>query len=119
MPEIFFIFVRQLSGLFLMDPSALSYAMRFSRILLSTSFLFGLFFVLASTLQAMGEARGALIVNLSRQGFIFIPALLILNSLVGLNGLIWAQPIADVLSTALVILTYLKTIKKTELRATL
>lgn len=112
-----FVFVRQLSGLFLTDPSALSYAMRFSRILLSTSFLFGLFFVLASALQAMGAAVSALIINLSRQGFIFIPALLILNSLLGLNGLIWAQPIADVLSTVLVIFIYLKTIKGLERKA--
>lgn len=73
-----------------------------------------MFFVLASTLQAMGAAVGALIVNLSRQGIIYIPMLLILNVILGLNGLVWAQPVADVLSTALVIFIYLKTIRKLE-----
>ena len=57
---------------------------------------------------------GALIVNLSRQGIIYIPMLLILNVILGLNGLVWAQPVADVLSTALVIFIYLKTIRKLE-----
>lgn len=111
------VFVKVLSGLFLTDPNALEYAIRFSRILLSTSFLFGLFYVLCSTLQAMGEAGSALVINLSRQGIIFIPALLILNSIFGLKGLVWAQPIADVLSTALVIFLYLRVIRRLERQA--
>lgn len=102
------IFTKPLSGLFLTEPNALSYSIRFTRVLLSTSFLFGLFYILTSSLQAMGEAKRAMIINISRQGIIYIPALLILNKLLGMNGLIWAQPIADVLSTALVILLYLK-----------
>ncbi len=108
------VFVRDLSGLFLTDAAALAYSVHFSRVMLTTSFLFGLFYVLVNTLQAMGEARAALIINLSGQGIIYIPAVLILNSTLGLNGLIWAQPIADVLSTALVVILYLKSIRKME-----
>lgn len=102
------IFANPLSRMFLTEPNALSYSTRFSRILLSTSFLFGLFYILTNALQAMGEARRAMIINISRQGIIFIPVLLVLNWILGMNGLIWAQPIADVLSTALVIFLYLK-----------
>ena len=40
-------------------------------------FLFGVFNVLANALQAMGAATAALIVNLSRQGIIYSPALLL------------------------------------------
>lgn len=63
-------------------------------------------------LQSMGAATRALIVNLSRQGLIYIPALFILQAFLGIDGLVWAQPVADILSTLLVIVLYLKTLKK-------
>lgn len=107
-----YIFTDQLVSLFLSDASAFSYGVQFVRILLTTSFLFGVFYVLCSSLQAVGAAVPALIVNLSRQGFIYIPALFILQSVFGYSGLIWAQPAADVLSTILVIVLYFHTAKK-------
>lgn len=39
-----------------------------------TSFLFGVFYVLINALQARGAATESLIVNISRQGLIYIPA---------------------------------------------
>ena len=86
--------------------------MQFSRILLSTSFLFGLFYVLCNALQAMGAATEALVVNLSRQGIIYIPAVFIMRTLLGITGLVWAQPVADVLSLALVAVLYIFTMRK-------
>ena len=86
--------------------------MQFSRILLSTSFLFGLFYVLCNALQAMGAATEALVVNLSRQGIIYIPAVFIMQTLLGITGLVWAQPVADVLSLALVAVLYIFTMRK-------
>ena len=96
----------QIVGAFLTDPAAFDYAVSFVRILLTTSCLFGMFYVLGSALQGMGAATAALIVNLSRQGVIYIPALFILEAAVGMNGLLWAQPVADMLSTALVAALY-------------
>ncbi len=49
---------------------------------------------------------------MSRQRIIFIPALFILKAALGLNGLIWAQPVADVLSLALAAVLYIKTFRK-------
>ena len=117
MTALCYALVKPAARAFLTDPSALGYAMRFARVLLSTGFIFGLYYVLTSTLQAMGAAGSALVINLSRQGFLFIPALLIMSSLFGLTGLIWAQPLADLLSTILVVFLYLRTIKRVERRA--
>lgn len=103
---ICYLFTNQIVSAFLSDPAAYSYAVEFSRILLTTSFLFGVFYVLINTLQAMGAATPALIINLSRQGIIFIPALFILQAVVGINGLIWAQPVADLLSIGLAAILY-------------
>lgn len=108
MTVICYLFTNQIVSAFLSDPSAYSYAVEFSRILLTTSFLFGVFYVLINTLQAMGAATPALIINLSRQGIIFIPALFILQAAVGINGLIWAQPVADLLSIGLATILYIR-----------
>ncbi len=105
---ICYLFTNQIVSAFLSDTAAYSYAVEFSRILLTTSFLFGVFYVLINTLQAMGAATPALIINLSRQGIIFIPALFILQAVVGINGLIWAQPVADLLSIGLAAILYIR-----------
>ena len=102
----------QIVGAFLTEPAAFDYAVAFTNILLTTSILFGLFYVLCNSLQAMGAATPALIVNLSRQGIIYIPALFILQAWLGVSGLVWAQPVADILSTALVLFHYFRVSRK-------
>ncbi len=88
-------------SVFLTDAAAYDYGVSFARILLCTSFLFGVFYVITNALQALGAAKESLIVSISRQGLIYIPAMFILGALFRENGLIWAQPVADVLSLLL------------------
>lgn len=102
----------QIVGAFLTDSAASGYAVQFARILLTTSSLFGVFYVLINTLQAMGAAAASLVINLSRQGILYIPALFILQAAMGMTGLVWAQPAADILSTILAAALYLKTVSK-------
>lgn len=68
---------------------------------------------MVNAIQAMGAGTEALIMNISRQGMIFIPALFILEAMIGINGLVWVQPVADVLSMILVIVLYMRCAKKT------
>lgn len=117
MTGVCYLFTNQIVNAFLTDAAAFNYAVQFARILLTTSFLFGVFYVLSNSLQAMGAAKAALIVNLSRQGIIYIPALFLLNVALGAAGLAWAQPVADLISTALVAVLYLRTRRTAELRA--
>ena len=112
MTGLCYLFTKQIVQAFLNEPEAFHYAVQFVYILLTTSCLFGVFYVLGNALQAMGAAAEALIINLSRQGFIYIPALFIMNAAIGVNGLIWAQPVADLLSTAMVVALYLRTLQK-------
>ena len=107
-----YVFNHQIVGLFLSELEALQYGVEFSQILLTTSFLFGVFYVLSNALQAMGAATSALIINMSRQGLIFIPALFILKTVMGMKGLLWAQPVADILSVILVVVLYRTSLKK-------
>lgn len=112
MTALCYIFSEQLVRIFLTDSDALEFGVRFLRILLTTSFLFGMFYVLANALQAAGAATAALIVNLSRQGIIYIPALFLLRNILGADGLVWAQPAADLLSMAIVAILYIRTVNK-------
>ncbi|MBO4359705.1 MAG: MATE family efflux transporter [Eubacteriaceae bacterium] len=107
-----FIFTPQIVRAFLTDEAAFGYGLRFSRILLSTSFLFGVYFVLTNTLQAMGAATPSLIINLSRQGLIYIPLLFVLGELLGMEGLVWTQPAVDVISLLLAVWLYLRVYRR-------
>lgn len=107
-----YVFTNQIVGVFLTDPNAFDYAVEFARILLSTGPVFGIFYVLTNALQAMGAAMPSLIINISRQGLIYIPALFLLNAILGVNGLVWAQPIVDVISLVVGIGMYSKVSRK-------
>lgn len=107
-----YLFTDQIVSVFLTDMAAFDYGVSFARILLYTSFLFGVFYVLINALQACGAAMESLIVSISRQGLIYIPAMFILGALFHETGLIWAQPAADILSLLLAIVLYRRKMRK-------
>ena len=53
----------------------------------------------AAYFQAIGKARPALLLTLTRQGFFFIPLILILPNFYGELGVWMSFPVSDVLST--------------------
>lgn len=116
---ICYLFTNQIVSAFLTDATAFEYAVQFAKILLTTSFLFGVFYVLTNALQAMGAATASLIINLSRQGIIFVPALFLLKGVMGLIGLVWAQPVADILSILLAVILYKRTLNKLSTQPTI
>ena len=59
-----------------------------------------------------GAAKESLITNISRQGLIYIPFMFILGAIFHETGLIWAQPVADVISFILAIVLYYRRSKK-------
>ena len=107
-----YLFAPSIVSVFLTDSAALEYAVRFSRIMLTTSWLFGVYYVLINSMQAVGAAFPSFIASVCRQGFIYIPAVFILQAAIGMNGLVWAQPAADVLSLIITAVLYFYTMKK-------
>lgn len=61
-------------------------------------FLFGFYTVYSSLFLALGKGSKGFILGACRQGFCFIPVILILPNLFGINGILYVQPIADILS---------------------
>ncbi len=109
---ICYLFAGQIVKAFLADATAYGFALGFSRILLTTSVFFGVFYVLLNALQAMGAGAAALIINISRQGVIYIPVMFLLKTIVGMTGLVWAQPVADITSLAVAYILYMQASKK-------
>lgn len=107
-----YLFTGEIVSAFLTDQSAYAYALKFARLLLMTGPIFGIYYVLSNALQAMGAAVSSLIVNVSRQGLVYIPALFLFRELLGADGLALAQPAADIVSLVLGIVMYLYISKK-------
>lgn len=66
-----------------------------------TFMLFGFYTVYSSLFLALGKGKEGFILGACRQGICFIPVILILPTLWGLNGILYAQPIADIISAVI------------------
>ncbi|EOS71929.1 MATE efflux family protein [Lachnospiraceae bacterium MD308] len=66
--------------------------------------LFGFYTVYSSLFLALGKGLAGFILGACRQGICFVPVILILSALWGINGILYVQPIADVLSAIITVL---------------
>ena len=74
--------------------------------------IIGIQLIGAAYFQAIGKAKPALLLTLSRQGFFFIPLLFLLPPYIGINGVWLSFPIADLLSTLVTIYFLNRSIRK-------
>ena len=72
---------------------------------------FGLCYMMTITYQTIGASRYGLFLSLIRQGLFYIPFILTLPKLLGVRGIYFSQPAADVL-TILVCLLSIKSMKR-------
>lgn len=64
--------------------------------------------LLLSYFQALGAALKSLAITVMRNAVLFIPAVILLNNLLGLNGVIAAQPIVETVLALVCIAMYTK-----------
>ena len=83
---------------FINDAEVVSYGIRMVVALQLSAPFIGILFLCINTIQGMGKALPSLVLTVCRQGLIFIPLIFILNAMLGLDGVIYAQPAADYLS---------------------
>lgn len=110
---LYFIFTEPLVSIFMTADGAASaadvaiqqgYAVKMLRALMLSGPFLGLIFVCNFSLQGMGRGLSSLLLSVCRQGFVFLPILVIANATIGLNGIILAQPIADLISVVLALI---------------
>ena len=111
-----FIFSKELIAIFIKNDEVIEYGSKFLIAAYSVAPIIGFQFVFISTFQALGKALPSLILSVCRQGIAFVPAIYFGTKFFGINGIIWSQPIADVvsilLSGGMYIYIYITTKKK-------
>ncbi|MBQ9418831.1 MAG: MATE family efflux transporter [Synergistaceae bacterium] len=101
-----YIFTGRVVRVFLINEEAFNYAFNFLRIKLTSSVLFAVFFIFVNALQAMGAAMASFVLSVCRQCVLYVPLLFIMNYFMGAYGLIWALPMAELLSLLQTVILY-------------
>ena len=68
-----------------------------------TFILFGFYTVYSSLFLALGKGAAGFFLGVCRQGVCFVPVVLLLPMVWGMNGILYAQPIADVISVVITV----------------
>lgn len=105
--SIYLLFTDNIVMIFIKDAQVVEYGSKMLKALMLSGALIGIMFVFSFSFQAMGKAIPSLILSISRQGFVFLPVLIISSKLLGLNGIIYAQPIADLCSLCIALIMFL------------
>ena len=100
---VLFIFADPIVSLFGTDVEMAGIAAKALRLNAVLFITFGFQMVYASLYLAIGKSLVGSVLSLSRQGIFFFPLVLVLPHVMGLTGVVWVQPMADLLTTILTI----------------
>ena len=100
---VLFIFADPIVSLFGTDTEMVDIAAKALRLNAVLFITFGFQMVYASLYLAIGKSLVGSVLSLSRQGIFFFPLVLVLPHVMGLTGVVWVQPMADLLTTILTI----------------
>lgn len=92
-------FPRQIVSIFgTGDELYFEFAERYMRIFMMIVCVYGIQPLTVNYFNSIGYARQGITLSLSRQGFFLLPLLFVLPKVLGLNGVLYAGPIADALA---------------------
>ncbi|MEW6625025.1 MAG: MATE family efflux transporter [Bacillota bacterium] len=92
------VFPKPIMLIFTKDPAAINMGIAAMRIMFALSITIGLQMVTGIVFQALGKAKAAFVLSMSRQVLFLIPLLLTLPFIFNLSGVWLAFPLADLLS---------------------
>lgn len=104
---VYFVFTREIISVFIKASDVIDMGVKILRALMVSSPFIGIMFVFNFSFQAMGKALASLMLAVSRQGFIFLPIIILFKIMFGLDGIIFAQPIADLCSVLMAFFMFL------------
>ncbi len=105
---VFFLFRTELASIFLHDELLIHQAGYFINILGPSAPMLGVINMITIYFQALGAPVKSLLITIMRNVVLFIPAVIILNNLWQLSGIIAAQPIAETILAIICIAMYAK-----------
>ncbi len=105
---------RRVIGVFIENGEVIGYGVKMLTALISSGAVLGILFIINFSFQGMGKGLQSLLLAVGRQGFVYLPMLFIMDRLIGLEGLIWAQPTADFICIIASIIMYRTVLSRVE-----
>lgn len=105
---IYLIFTTQIINIFNgeHDPQVTEYGVKILRALIISGPFLGIMFTYNFAFQAMAKPLPSLVLSIGRQGIIFIPLVVIMNNLFQFDGIVFAQPAADLFCVVLAVMMF-------------
>lgn len=104
------IFAHPLAGIFVAGSETTALAARFIRIGTLAVWAYGIVTAISSVIPTTGKGGLSLIVTLSRNGYVFAAALLVMNALCGRDDILWANVVSDVICLFITVFTFKKAV---------
>ncbi|MBN2794617.1 MAG: MATE family efflux transporter [Clostridia bacterium] len=98
---LFMVFAKNILMVFSLDQEVVEIGTKALRAMVFFFPLFGFQVLYGTLFQALGKGKQAALLSLSRQGIFLIPAILIMPQFLGLDGVLIAQPFADICTVLL------------------
>ncbi|MGX4598865.1 MATE family efflux transporter [Faecalimicrobium sp. JNUCC 81] len=95
-------------GMFNKDPKLMDITINGAKIYLFMLPIVGISITGSNYMQSVGKAKSAMILGLLRQVILLIPMIMVLPKFFELNGVWYAQPVSDLLSTMITIVVLVK-----------
>ncbi|KRK80409.1 MATE family efflux transporter [Companilactobacillus nodensis] len=110
---ILMIFAPQIVGLFLKNTAVITAGTHILRAFLCTTPFVGAILVFTTVFQSTGKALDAFIMSIARQGIIFYLVIVLASRIFGYYGVVWSQPLADLITFLIGLFLYKETFKLT------
>ena len=111
---VYGVFAPHLIGIFTESPEVIATGSRVLRTIMWILPFVGAVSMSRMSFQAMGKPQYAFAITLVRQLFLYVPLLLILNRVFGFEGMIWAQPVTEIIMMAVSLTLLYRVIREQE-----
>lgn len=97
---------------FIDNAATVEYGQRFQRIICITGPCIAVTLIIITVFQAIGQKVQPLVLSLLRKGGLDVPFMFLMNALMGVNGIVWATPIADFSAMIIAVLVFIPFLAK-------
>ncbi len=105
MPSVF-------ARMFTRDQDLINLVVKVMPVFMAGVWIFGIQLGCQSTLMGMGQAKVSLFLALLRKVILLIPLAMVLPRFMGVNGIFFAEPIADILASSITFMTFILVFKR-------
>lgn len=101
-----------LVGFFINEPETIRYGTQFLEVIAYAAPLCAISYMVNTVFQATGNRARSFILSVMRKGVCDIPAMFIFRSMIGIQGVVWATPFAEVVSATVALVLFFTFVKK-------